>query len=173
MPDSEDWLPLAAKLIQKFEGCAKKIPSGLVVAYPDPASGGAPWTIGWGSTGADVRPGTVWTQAQCDARLLHDLVSVYGPEVAKFTRGHDTTPNEFAALVSFAYNVGCDDDADAIAEGLGDSTLLRLHNAGNKRAAADQFLKWNKARVRGKMVPMCGLTDRREAERELYLGEHA
>lgn len=156
-----DWLPLADTLIRRFEGCAKKTAAGLVAAYPDPASGGDPWTIGWGSTGRDVKPGTMWTQAQCDARLLHDLLAVYGPAVAKLTFGHDTSAHETAALVSFCYNLG--------AANLASSTLLKLHNAGNKHAAADQFLRWNKAA--GKV--MAGLTKRREAERALYLGQDA
>ncbi len=38
-------------LIQEFEGCAKKQLDGPILAYPDPGTGGDPWTIGWGSTG--------------------------------------------------------------------------------------------------------------------------
>jgi GH24 family phage-related lysozyme (muramidase) len=37
-------------------------PDGRFDAYPDPATGGAPWTIGWGSTGPDITKGTVWTK---------------------------------------------------------------------------------------------------------------
>ena len=60
-------------LIKRFEGCARQRADGMVEAYPDPGTGGAPWTIGWGATGADIGPGTVWTQAQCDARLADDI----------------------------------------------------------------------------------------------------
>lgn len=56
-------------LIKRFEGCARRRPDGLYQAYPDPGTGGDPWTIGWGATGNDVRPGTVWTRQQCDQRL--------------------------------------------------------------------------------------------------------
>ena len=66
--------------------------------------------------------------------------------------------NEYAALVSFAYNLGLGS--------LHGSTLLKLLNAGADRGAvADQFLKWNKAG--GVEVP--GLTRRRQAERSLFL----
>lgn len=66
--------------------------------------------------------------------------------------------NEFAALVSFAYNCGVGN--------LGSSTLLKLLNANADRTAvADQFLRWNKA---GGQV-LNGLTRRREAERSLFL----
>ena len=59
-------------LIKQFEGCARKRPDGRYDAYPDPATGGAPWTIGWGTTGSDVKRGTIWTQAQCDQRFATD-----------------------------------------------------------------------------------------------------
>ena len=67
--------PEGIALIQRFEGCERRIPGGLVEAYPDPGSSrsrtgsgsGAPWTIGWGATGPGIGPGTVWTQAQFDA----------------------------------------------------------------------------------------------------------
>ena len=66
--------------------------------------------------------------------------------------------NEFAALASFAYNLG--------SHALETSTLMKLLNAGTDRAAvADQFLRWDKAD--GKQLP--GLTRRRQAERSLFL----
>lgn len=158
MPQTDGWLTLADKIVRDFEGLAKVLPDGSVVAYPDPASGGDPWTIGYGSTGPDVKRGTVWTKPQCNARLLHDLNARFGPAVDKMVKGNATSANEKAALVSFAYNLG----EDALRR----STLLRLHNDGNTAGAADQFLRWNRAG--GKV--MRGLTRRREAERALYLG---
>lgn len=65
--------------------------------------------------------------------------------------------NEFAALVSFVYNLG----AGAFAS----STLLRCLNAGQTKRAADEFLKWDHA---GGVV-VKGLTRRRQAERALFL----
>src|SRR3546814_2890349 len=38
--------PVGIALIKQFEGCASLRSDGLVEAYPDPASGGKPWTIG-------------------------------------------------------------------------------------------------------------------------------
>lgn len=76
------------------------------------------------------------------------------------------TQEQFDALMSFAFNVGTDIDDDAIAEGLGDSTLLKKLNAGDVAGAAEEFLKWNKSA--GKVLT--GLTRRRQAERELFLG---
>lgn len=42
-------------------------------AYPDPLSGCAPWTIGYGHTGPEVRPGLTWTDDQCEAALAGDV----------------------------------------------------------------------------------------------------
>jgi lysozyme len=71
--------------------------------------------------------------------------------------------------VSFAYNVGLDIDADAIAEGLGDSTLLRLVNKdpGDPRIRGE-FNKWNKITVNGRKVVHSDLVARRKMEAELY-----
>lgn len=41
-------------------------------AYPDPLSGGDPWTIGYGHTGPDVRRGTVWTREKAEQALVED-----------------------------------------------------------------------------------------------------
>ena len=142
-------------LIKRFEGCARKRPDGLFEAYPDPGTGGAPWTIGWGATGAGIRPGVAWTQMQCDARLARDLER-YAHDVARAIGAAPTTPNQFDALVSFHYNTG------AIAK----ATLTRLHKQGRFAEAAGQFSKWVYAG--GHRLP--GLVRRRAAEAKLYSG---
>lgn len=42
-------------------------------AYPDPLTGGAPWTIGVGHTGPEVHEGLVWSDAEIDAAFDIDL----------------------------------------------------------------------------------------------------
>lgn len=159
MPHTDTgWLPLADRIVREFESCARALPNGNFLAYPDPATGNDPWTIGWGSTGPEIRKGVIWTKAQCDARLLHDLLSVYGPAVDRLTAGNPTSDHQKAALTSAVYNLG--------ETNIGRSALLRFHNDGNYLGAAEQFLRWNRAG--GKV--MRGLTRRREAERALYLG---
>lgn len=150
--------PACTALVRQFEGCAKKRPDGRYDAYPDPGSGGDPWTIGWGSTGADVKPGVVWTQQQCDARLAADLAR-FGDQVTRMMVGAPTTQGEFDALTSFAYNLG--------AGNLRTSTLLKLHRAGDKAGAALEFAKWNHAGGR----VLSGLTLRRAAEAAMYRGQ--
>lgn len=143
----------AFELIKRFEGCASLRPDGLVEAYPDPGTGGAPWTIGWGATGPDIGPGTVWTQEQCDARLVRD-VKRHAAEVAKALGKAATTQAQFDALVSFHYNTG------AIAR----ATLTERHCAGDHVAAMEEFARWNRAGGR----VLKGLVRRRQAEARVY-----
>lgn len=145
--------PQGLALIRQFEGCARLRRDGMVEAYPDPGTGGEPWTIGWGATGPGIGPGTVWTQQRCDARLESD-VARHARDVAFALGDAPTTQAQFDALVSFHYNTG------AIAR----STLLRRHLAGDYRAAAEEFARWNRAGGR----VLKGLVRRRAAEARLY-----
>lgn len=121
-------------------------------AYPDPASGGDPWTIGYGST-TGVKPGQVITEAQAEQMLRKDVARFEG---AVNKLAPKTTQGQFDALVSFSFNVG---------EGnLAKSTLLKLHNAGDYAGAANEFSKWTLAA--GKRMP--GLVTRRAGEAKLY-----
>lgn len=148
-------------LIMEFESCAEDVGGGRYQAYPDPGSGGKPWTIGWGSTtdfdGRPIAPGTIWTKAQCDQRKAQDMrrfetgvKKLLGSALAA------TSQPQFDALVSFTYNCGEGNFAQ--------STLLRMHKAGNFAGAAGQFARWNRAQGR----VMRGLTRRRAAEAKLY-----
>lgn len=134
------------KLIKQWEGCR-------LTAYRDVAG---ILTIGYGSTGSHVAPGMKITQAEADRLLVKDL--------DRFERAVDTlvkvalADNQFAALVSFAFNVG---------EGKGGfatSTLLKKLNAGSYDAVPAELMKWVNAG--GKMVK--GLVNRRSAEAGLW-----
>lgn len=134
-------------LIKSFEGLALK-------AYPDPATGGEPITIGYGHTGG-IKLGTVWTEAQANNALADD-VSRFADGVTDLIGDAPTTQGQFDALVSFSYNLGLGN--------LAKSTLLKKHKAGDHAGAAAEFVRWNKAA--GKVL--AGLTRRREAEAALY-----
>lgn len=96
------------------------------------------------------------TEAEAEQYLMHE-VKEKSLNVERMTKVA-LNDNEYAALVSFSYNVGW--------PALEKSTLMRLLNAGADRVAvADQFLRWNKAE--GKVL--AGLTIRRQAERSLFL----
>lgn len=140
------------RLIKQFEGCRLK-------AYQD---GGGVWTIGFGHTGPEVVDGLVWTPEEADAAFLADVQEAVDGVTRLVTV--PLTQNEFDALVSFAFNVGLDEDADTKAEGLGDSTLLRKLNDSDYDGAAAEFLRWNKDN--GSVVP--GLARRRLAEKTLF-----
>ena len=47
--------------------------------------------------------------------------------------------------------------------------LLAKFNAGDAAGAADQFLRWDKARIDGVLTPLPGLAARRRRERALFL----
>eukprot|EP01053_Blabericola_migrator_P010060 Blabericola_migrator_1__10059@NODE_5586_length_725_cov_552_644377_g3631_i0_p1_GENE_NODE_5586_length_725_cov_552_644377_g3631_i0NODE_5586_length_725_cov_552_644377_g3631_i0_p1_ORF_typecomplete_len150_score3_18Phage_lysozyme/PF00959_19/1_1e39_NODE_5586_length_725_cov_552_644377_g3631_i0201650 len=139
------------ELIKHFEGCR-------LTAYPDPATAGAPWSIGYGWTqpvdGKPVRPGMTIEQPTAE-RLLKTGLQSYENEVSKLVKV-PVTQGQFDALVSFNYNLG--------ARALSTSTLLKKLNAGDYEGAAEEFPRWNKAG--GKV--MNGLTRRREAELALF-----
>lgn len=145
----DEALETALSLIKRWEECK-------LTAYPDPGTGGVPWTIGWGSTGPGIRKGVTWTQAQADQRLVED--------VGKFMAGvrsaitFPALPREVGAMTSLAYNIGLG--------AFRGSTLLRKFNAGDLAGAALQFSVWNNAGGR----VMAGLVNRREDELRVFEG---
>ena len=141
-------------LIKSFEGCEKDLHNGTYKAYPDPGStDGEPWTIGWGSTGNDVKEGMVWSRQQCDDRFRQDLQR-YADAVSRAVGDAPTSQNQFDALVSFHYNTGA----------IGTATLTKRHKEGKFAEAEAEFARWNKNAGR----VMRGLTRRRAAEAALY-----
>lgn len=131
-------------LIKEFEGCE-------LTAYVCPAG---VLTIGVGHTGRDVHAGQTITEEEADELLRKDLETF---ERCVNNYVGPVTQSQFDALVSFAFNLGCD--------ALRNSTLLRKLNDGDDVGAADEFGKWVKAG--GKVLP--GLVRRREAEKALFL----
>ena len=140
--------PAGRDLVASFEGLSQ-------TAYLCPAG---VWTIGYGHTHG-VQPGDKVTPSQAEAMLDADLVAwAVGVEnVLKVP----ASQHEFDAMVSLAFNIGL--------AGFGTSSVLRLHNAGDKIGAARAFALWNKATVSGKLVELPGLTRRRAAEAAHYL----
>lgn len=97
-------VPAAAiTLIKRFEGFEAE-------AYPDPLSGGAPYTIGWGNTtkldGTPVRRGDKITLEGADALLTHSLQRIYLPAISKIPYFSEMSPEQVGALLSFSYNLG-------------------------------------------------------------------
>ncbi|EAQ69443.1 hypothetical protein SynRS9909_01310 [Synechococcus sp. RS9909] len=134
----------ARQLIQSFEGLELR-------SYPDPGTGGAPWTCCWGHTGPDVQPGQTYSQQQCERLLDQDL--------ARFERGVERlipglNDQQFGALVSWAFNVGL---------GAVETSSLRrriLQGEAIDRVIREELPRWNKS-VNGVLA---GLSRRRAAE---------
>jgi GH24 family phage-related lysozyme (muramidase) len=149
-----DWLTPCLAIVKEFEGCK-------LTAYPDPGTGGDPWTIGWGSTGPGIGPGTVWTQQQADERLMADLRQFHHGMLTALPMAADWNANRQAALTSFAYNVGIG--------ALQESTLRKRLIRGEDPALVvrEELPRWNK--VGSGVLP--GLTRRRAAEVALFTGK--
>lgn len=142
-------------LIKPFEGYHKKLPDGGCMAYPDPGTGAEPWTIGWGSTGPDVRPSTVWSREAAQLRLEREVLH-FAVETLRLSPGLKAElPRRFAAIISFCYNCGTGNYRI--------STLRKRVNAKDWAGAQTEIVKWNKAAGR----VLRGLTIRRTAEAKL------
>ena len=142
---------MALNTIQHFEGLKLK-------AYKDSVG---IWTVGFGNifnldTGNPIKEGDEISLETAERWLKIEVDNLQ----AKM-RKVITVPlndNQWTALTSLAYNIGFG--------AFKRSTLLRLLNAGaSKEEVAKQFLRWNKAG--GKEIK--GLTNRRQAEHNLYL----
>ena len=136
-------------LIKFYEGCK-------LVAYKCSA---AKDTIGYGNTffedGKPVKPGDKITQERAN-ELFEIIAKEFADKVVPLVKSA-VTPNQFAALTSFAYNAGIGN--------LKSSTLLKKVNANpNDPSIALEFAKWDKAG--GKVL--AGLTKRRASESKLY-----
>ena len=125
------------KLIESFEGLR-------LTAYQDSVG---IWTIGYGHT-KGVKQGQTITQQQAERFLQQDLAVA---EAAVNRLGLTLSDNQFAALVSFTFNLGAGNLTKLLKNGLA--------------AAADRILLFDHAG--GKALP--GLTRRRTAERALFL----
>lgn len=142
--------PRAIALIKEFEGFRSE-------AYRDPVG---IWTIGYGTTkaagvGIDPKAGMTITEAEAEKYLRRAL-----DKFAEQIRPHikrPTTPAEFGAMLSLAYNIG--------PGAFSGSTVLERFNAGDKAGAAEAFGWWNRAG--GKVL--AGLVRRRKAEADLFL----
>lgn len=139
-----DYSKQGLALTEGFESCK-------LTAYPDVKG---VLTIGWGHTGPEVVKGLTWTQNQCDSQLVLDITWAVSTVNRLVTI--ELSQPAFDALVDFVFNVGSGNFES--------STMLKLINAGNLEAAADEFEKWDHAA--GKVV--VGLLRRRKTEEQEF-----
>lgn len=126
-----------------------RLSEGLCLhAYDD---GTGVWTIGYGHT-EGVKPGDVCTVEQAERWLAAEVQKFSDAVQNRLER--PANPNQFAAMVSLAYNVGVD----------GFPGLLADHNRGDFKAAQQHFMRyvWAGDKVLG------GLVTRRQREAALY-----
>jgi len=93
-------LSRAINLIRKYEGFNEK-------AYPDPATGEGPYTIGFGTQfypdGSPVKRGQCCSKEKALEYLFHE-VSVIDTQVFKLNLGLDNSMRQ--ALISFIHSIG-------------------------------------------------------------------
>lgn len=111
------------------------------------------WTIGYGHT-RTVKNGMTITQEEADQLLASDLQIVATAIHRLVTVPLDE--NQFAALVSFAFNVGVGNFEN--------STLLKLLNRGWYDQVPAQLMRW----VKSNGEVLGGLSRRRAAEAKLW-----
>ena len=118
-------------------------------------------TIGWGTTGPDIKMGMVWTPRQCDDRFARDFGN-FAASVEKLLNKAPTTQNQFDAMVSLAYNIGVGNFTI--------SSVLSNHRLMHYSTAAMAFLLWNKQKNQKtkQLEVLNGLTKRRKAESAIY-----
>jgi lysozyme len=126
-------------------------------AYYDPPG---VLTVCYGST-TDVVKGKKYSLEECKQRLDNDMLDA----VLAVERCVPGLPdNVLAAFGDAVYNIGprvaCDKQR---------STAARKLAAGDIEGACKELPKWNKARVGGVLVPLPGLTKRRNLEMLLCL----
>ena len=142
----------AIALIKEFEGFESQ-------AYID--TNGMP-VIGYGLSqvaGQPVQMGDRISPQQADLALKAHLQEIYR-ELDRIIQVR-LSDRQLSAIASIAFNVGINS--------IERSTLVKKVNAKDYHGAANEFLRWNKAHVRGTLVQLPGLTRRRQAERELFL----
>ena len=131
-------------LIKSFEGLELK-------AYM-PTAEDVP-TIGFGHT-QFVKMGDTCTETQAEAWLREDVE--WAEDCVNNNVKVDLAQNEFDAVVSLVFNIGC--------TAFRTSTMLKLLNAKDLEGAKNQFRRWN----RQKGEELAGLTRRRAAEERMF-----
>lgn len=85
--------------LEKFEGRKHE-------AYPDPLTGGRPWTIGCGHTGPEVVPGLVWTDEQIDSAFSDDICEAFDACCDNFPWFPRLNAPRQAVLIGMVFQMG-------------------------------------------------------------------
>jgi len=147
----------AIKLIRHHEGVRNKpykCPAGL-------------WTVGVGHLIGDGKSlpaewNKTFTNEEIDGILRSDLRR-FERGVLKMLPNVQLTQGQFDCIISFSFNVGL---------GLFQrSTFRQAVLRGDHEAAMESLMKYCKARVKGVLIELRGLKNRRLDEKALYEGK--
>lgn len=145
------------ELIKKFEGCRLE-------AYPDPLTGGKPYTIGWGSTrrkdGSPFSLGERITQQEADDLLVWQLEQDFLPPQTAIPGWSGFNGDQQGAILSFAYNLG--------AHFYGSSGFESISRVLRNQSWRELEATWVKYRNPGSSVEE-GLLRRRLSEADIFL----
>lgn len=111
-------------------------------------------TVGYGHTGADVKPGMTIDEAKA-LELLRGDIAIAERAVARNVKV-ELSQNQYDALVSFVFNVG--------ESNFRGSTLLRKLNEGKHNEVPAEMMRW----INSKGKKLSGLVNRRSAEAGLW-----
>lgn len=156
-------LAIAGVLGSHYEGTGptQRLANGerVYLPYRDPVG---IWTVCRGVTGPDVVAARQYTEAQCASMERHHYIQAEAaarrlfPDYAKYNEWQQ------AALIDWLYNVGAGPAAT-------NSTLRRKFNAGDVDGGCRELVRWVNGRVKGQLVKLPGLVDRRGATEEICL----
>lgn len=151
-------LDIATSLIKQFEGCHLE-------AYPDPLSGGKPYTVGYGSIrdlgGNEFKNKQKITQEYAELLLDREIDSIEAILSEDVPYWKEMSPEQQACLISFAYNLG----SGFMVAATGFETIQRLLKQKKWDEVPKALLLY---RNPGSNVEE-GLLRRRQAEGELWM----
>lgn len=133
-------------IIREFEGCRLQ-------AYPDLVN---QWTIGFGHSGPDVKPGMVISKEKAEELLLGDI-RAFSNRVESIVHS-GLNDNQFSAAVCFAYNI----------REWATTPIFGLLSRGDVDEAKKHWLLYDKKTLGGQKIEIVGLKRRRQAELDLF-----
>ena len=141
--------------------------AAIATAIAIPAEGLRQWayydppgilTVCYGHTGADVIANVKYSLDNCKAMLTADMMEA----VNAVEKCHPNLPeNVHAAFADAVFNIGPKVACN--------STASKYLAVGDYEAACKELPRWNKTTIAGVLVPLPGLTKRRNAEMALCL----
>ena len=142
-------------------GPTQKHASGevLYIPYKDPVG---IWTVCRGVTGSAVVSSKRYTEAECVALERKHYASAEQAARRLFPGYASYSEWTQAALLDWLYNTG-ENDATV------NSTLRRKFNSGDIDGGCRELVRWVNGRVKGQLVKLAGLVDRRDATQEICL----